>query len=125
MLIATIYFLYAFFGSGGSLEIETLFTDIKEQVEHAVADEDTRDRILDLSKDLAKQLEKNQDAFKNELDDLLELQKDYGATPDAYAKNAVEVEKTLFERYHDVLNTRSAMKKELSEAEWNAIFGSD
>lgn len=120
MIIGTIALFMLLFGAAG---IDTLFSDLaKKEIKHAVGDPDARSEIHDLSKQLGKDLEENAKQWDARIDQLLEVQHDYGSLPADFEAQAQHLEIILPERHKLVLATRSRMKALMSEEEWAAVF---
>jgi hypothetical protein len=123
MLIATITALILIFGGGGSLENYLL--NIKKPAKAAVEEKATVKELVSLSKDLGKQL-------KTANKDLTELQTQF---VDLHAKQNLTQQDfeplidAMLDIEHsaqqEILDTREAMKKLLTEDEWQQIFATD
>jgi hypothetical protein len=123
MLIATITALILIFGGGGSLEHYLL--NIKKPAKAAVEEKATVKELVSLSKDLGKQL-------KTANKDLTELQTqfvDLHAKQDLTQQDFEPLIDAMLDIEHsaqqEILDTREAMKKLLTEDEWQQIFSKD
>jgi len=120
MIIATVALFMLLFGAAG---IDTLFSDIgKKEVKHVVSDADARSEILDLSKQLGKDLKENEKEWDARLDQFLEVVSAYGSLPADFEAQAQHLELILENRHRMVLETRSRMKAFMSAEEWDAVF---
>ena len=120
MIIATITALIILFGGGGSLESYLL--DIKKPVKNAVEDKETVKAVLNLSKDLGKQLKAQNKEITKLRDNFLDLHTKHDSNSadfEAYIDKLITVRK---EGQKHILDTRSAMKNLMMREEWTEVF---
>lgn len=121
-MILSLIALYILIFGGGS-GIETLFNGLSDdEVEDALKDDDARAKLLELSKQLDKDLAENDKAWQKRCDTLLLVQHDYGSLPVDFEAQFEHLENRMIERQQEVLKTRSAMKKLMSAEEWDKLF---
>ena len=120
MLIASIAALMMLFGGGSSLENYLLH--IKKPVKAAVENKVTVNEVLDLSKELGKQLKAQNKEITKLRDSFLDLHTDYATTSadfEAYINQLI----TAHEKgQKHILDTRSAMKNLMTREEWTEVF---
>ena len=120
MIIATITALIILFGGGGSLESYLL--DIKKPVKNAVEDKETVKAVLNLSKDLGKQLKAQNKEITKLRENFLDLHTNYDAESadmEAYIDRLIIVRET---GQKHILDTQSAMKDLMTREEWTKVF---
>ena len=120
MIIATIAALTMLFGGGDSLENYLL--NIKKPLKTTVENKVTVDEVLDLSKELGKQLKAQNKKITKLRESFLDLHTKYDtkqADFDAYIGKIVD---TRDEGQQQILDTRFAMKNLMSQEEWIEVF---
>lgn len=121
-MIISIIALYLFI-FGGATGIATLFNGLdKKDVNSALDDSVRSASILDLSEQLDGDLGDNEKLWDAQRDNVVTVLKDYRALPADFQAQAQHAERLLSERHQMVLRTRAAMKKLMSEDEWNVVF---
>ena len=122
MLIAiSSLILLLFFGVGGK-SVDHYLVDIKKPVKQVVEDEGRRAQILQLSKDLEKNLRQHGKAWSKAADGFLTIQADHDATPEDFAAETQRIEELLEQRQQIVLTTRKEMRALMTEQEWEVVF---
>jgi hypothetical protein len=119
MLIATITVLILIFG-GGNLEF--YLTNLKKPVKEHVVDKERRDAILEAGKELEKELKGLAKDIEEHFEELIEVHGEYESTTADYLAASAKLkadQNTLAER---VLDTRDAMKENMTRAEWEQVF---
>ena len=119
MLIATITALMLIFG-GGNLEF--YLTNLKKPVKEYVVDKERRDAILEAGKELEKELKVLSKDIGEHFEELIEVHAEYESTTDDYlaAGNPLKADQNRLTML--VLDTRDAMKENMTRAEWEAVF---
>jgi hypothetical protein len=120
MLIASIAALMLLFGGGDSLENYLLH--IKKPVKAAVENKVTVNEVLDLSKELGKQLKAQNKKITKLKSSFLDLHTKYDAKPadiEAYIDKLITARE---EGQKHILYTRSAMKNLMTREEWTEVF---
>ena len=123
MIVGTIALLMMLFGADGTLENYLL--NIKKPVKAAVESKQTANEVIELSKDLSKELKTENKEITELKKVFLDLHTNYTATQsdfDAVLKKMITVRNA---GQKEILDTRFAMKDLLSETEWNAVFGTE
>ena len=119
MLIATITALMLIFG-GGNLEF--YLTNLKKPVKEHVVDKERRDAILEAGKELEKELKVLSKDIEEHFEEVIEVHAEYESTTDDYlaAGNRLKADQNRLTML--VLDTRDAMKENMTRAEWEAVF---
>jgi septal ring factor EnvC (AmiA/AmiB activator) len=120
MLIASIAALMLLFGGGNSLENYLLH--IKKPVKAAVESKVTVNEVLDLSKELGKQLKAQNKEITKLRGSILDLHPKYDAKSadiEAYIDKLITAHE---EGQKQILDTRSAMKNLMTREEWTKVF---
>lgn len=120
MVIATIAVLMLLFGGGDSLENYLL--NIKKPVKATVENKVTVDEVLDLSKELGKQLKAQNKKVVKLTESFLDLHTEYDAKPvdiEAYIDKMFNLRE---EGQKQILDTRFAMKNLMTQEEWIEVF---
>jgi len=120
MLIATITALMFLFGGGDSLENYLLH--IKKPVKATVESKVTVNEVLDLSKELGKQLKAQNKEITKLRDSFLDLHTKYDAKPDDIEAHIDKLRIAREEGQKHILDTRSAMKNHMTREEWTEVF---
>ena len=120
MLIATITALFLLFGGGDSLE--HYLVDIKKPLKAAVESKDKVNQVLDLSKELGKQLKTKNKELAELRDSFLGLHTKYNATPAELEAYIDKLMSTREEGQKQILDTRTAMKNLMTREEWTEVF---
>ncbi len=118
MIIATIAALTILFGGG----VETYLLNIKKPVKVAVESKVTVNEVLDLSKELGKQLKVKNKEITKLRDSFLDLHTKYGAEPADLEYYIDKLITTREEGQKYILDTRSDMKKLMTKEEWTEVF---
>lgn len=120
MIIATITLLMLLFGGGGSLENYLL--NIKTPVKAAVESKDTVNEVIDLSKELKKQLKTQNKEIIELRENFLDIHTNYDADSadfEAYLDSLMAARET---GQKHILDARTAMKGLMTKEEWGKIF---
>ena len=120
MIIATITVLMMLFGSGDSLENYLLH--IKKPLKAAVESKVTVNEVLDLSKELGKQLKAQNKEITKLKESFLDLHTNYDAKS---ADFETVIDKMIAARedgQEHILDARSAMKDLMTKEEWTEVF---
>ena len=120
MLIATIAALLLLFGGGDSLENYLL--NIKKPVKAAVDNTVTVDEVLDLSKELGKQLKVQNKKIVKLRESFLDLHTKYDAKQADYEAYIGKMINAREEGQKQILDTRFAMKNLMTQEEWIEVF---
>ena len=120
MLIASIAALMLLFGGGNSLENYLLH--IKKPVKAAVESKVTVNEVLDLSKELGKQLKAQNKEITKLRDSFLDLHTKYDAKPADIEAHIDKLRIAREEGQKHILDTRSAMKNHMTRKEWTEVF---
>ena len=120
MLIASIAALMMLFGGGSSLENYLLH--IKKPVKAAVENKVTVNEVLDLSKELGKQLKAQNKEITKLRDSFLDLHTKYGTTSAAFEAYTGQLITAHEKGQKHILDTRSAMKNLMTREEWAEVF---
>jgi len=118
MLIATIAAIMFLFGGG----VETYLLDIQKPVKAAVESKATVNEVLDLSKELGKQLKVKNKEITKLRDSFLDLHTKYDAEPADLEYYIDKLITTREEGQKYILDTRSDMKKLMTREEWTEVF---
>ena len=120
MIIATITLLMLLFGGGGSLENYLL--NIKKPVTAAVESKDTANEVIDLSKELKKQLKVQNKEITELRENFLDLHTNHDAESadfEAYLDRLMNARKT---GQKHILDARMSMKDLMTKEEWTEVF---
>jgi hypothetical protein len=120
MIIATIAVLTMLFGGGGSLENYLL--NIKKPLKAVVESKVTVNDVLDLSKELGKQLKVQNKEITKLRDSFLDLHTKYDAKLVDFEDYIDELVTAREEGQKQILDTRSAMKNLMTREEWTEVF---
>ena len=120
MLIATIAALMMLFGGGSSLENYLLH--IKKPVKAAVENKVTVNEVLDLSKELGKQLKAQNKEITKLRDSFLDLHTKYDTTSADFQTYINQLITAPEKGQKHILDTRSAMKNLMTREEWTEVF---
>jgi len=120
MLIASIAALMLLFGGGNSLENYLLH--IKKPVKAAVESKVTVNEVLDLSKELGKQLKAQNKEITKLRDSFLDLHTKYDAKPADIEAHIDKLATAREEGQKHILDARSAMKNLMTREEWTKVF---
>ena len=120
MLIATITALMFLFGGGDSLENYLLH--IKKPVKATVESKVTVNEVLDLSKELGKQLKAQNKEITKLRDSFLDLHTKYDTESGDFDSYIDKLITARGEGQMYILDTRSDMKKLMTREEWTAVF---
>jgi peptidoglycan hydrolase CwlO-like protein len=119
MLIATITALILIFG-GGNLEF--YLTNLKKPVKEHVADKERRDAILDAGKELKKELKALTKDVEDHFEDIIKVHAEYESTTADYQAAGAKLKADQNRLTELVLDARDEMKKNMTRAEWEAVF---
>ena len=119
MLVA-IATLILIFGGGGSLENYLL--NIKKPVKAAVESKVTVNDVLDLSKELGKQLKAQNKEITKLKERFLDLHTNYDAKSVDFVAVIDKIIAAREEGQTHILDTRSAMKDLMTKEEWTEVF---
>ena len=120
MIIATLTILMLLFGGGGSLENYLL--NIKKPVTAAVESKETVNEVIDLSKELKKQLKVQNKEITDLRESFLDLHTNHDAESDdfeAYLDRLMIARET---GQQQILDARMAMKDLMTQEEWTEVF---
>ncbi len=120
MIIATITALMFLFGGGGSLE--SYLQNIKKPVKAAVESKVTVNDVLDLSKELGKQLKAQNKEITKLKERFLDLHTNYDAKSVDFVAVIDKIIAAREEGQTHILDTRSAMKDLMTKEEWTEVF---
>jgi hypothetical protein len=125
MLIATLTtLLLVSLGLGGA-QLDNVFVDIKKPVKQTVTDRERRDQILEVRAELQKTLNKNQKAWKKQVEDFLDVQDDYSSTEADFDEQQARISELLTAKAQTVLDARDRMKALMTREEWEQVFAGD
>ena len=119
MLIATITALMLIFG-GGNLEF--YLTNLKKPVKEYVVDKERRDAILEAGKELEQELKVLSKDIEEHFEGLIEVHAEYESTTADYLAAGDRLKADQNTLAGLVLDTRDAMKENMTRAEWEAVF---
>ena len=119
MLIATITALILIFG-GGNLEF--YLTNLKKPVKEYVVDKERRDAILEAGKELEKELKGLSKDIEEHFEELIEMHGEYESTTKDYLAAGAKLKADQNTLAGLVLDTRDAMKENMTRAEWEQVF---
>ena len=119
MLIATITALILIFG-GGNLEF--YLTNLKKPVKEHVVDKERRDAILEAGKELKKELKGLSKEIEEHFEELIEMHGEYESTTGDYLAAGAKLKADQNTLAGLVLDTRDAMKENMTRAEWEQVF---
>ena len=120
MIVATLTILMLLFGGGGSLENYLL--NIKKPVTAAVENKETVNEVIDLSKELKKQLKVQNKEITDLRESFLDLHTNHDAESDdfeAYLDRLMIARET---GQQQILDARMAMKDLMTQEEWTEVF---
>ncbi len=120
MLIATIAAIMLLFGGGDSLENYLL--NIKKPLKANVENKVTVDEILDLSKELGKQLKAQNKKITKLRENFLDLHTKYDAKQADFDAYIGKIVNARHEGQQQILDTRFAMKNLMTQEEWIEVF---
>ena len=120
MIIATITVLMLLFGGGDSLENYLLH--IKKPVKASVESKVTVNEVLDLSKELGKQLKAQNKEITNLKKSFLDLHMDYDSKSADFEALIDKMIPAREEGQKHILDTRFAMKNIMTKEEWTEVF---
>ena len=120
MVIATIAVLMLLFGGGDSLENYLL--NIKKPVKATVENKVTVDEVLDLSKELGKQLKAQNKRIVKLRESFLDLHTKYDAKQADIEAYIDKINSAREEGQTQILDTRFAMKNLMTQEEWIEVF---
>jgi len=120
MIIATITLLTLLFGGGGSLE--NYLIDIKKPVKAAVESKTTVNEVLDLSKELGKQLKAQNKEITKLRENFLDLHSDFDTKSDDFEAVIDKLMAAREEGQEHILDARSNMKNLMKKEEWTEVF---
>ena len=125
MLIATLTtLLLVSLGLGGA-KLDNVFVDIKKPVKQTVTDKERRDQILEARAELEKTLNRNQKAWKKQVEAFLDVQDDYSSTEADFDEQQARISELLTAKHEAVLDARDAMKELMTREEWEQVFAGD
>ena len=119
MLIATITALILIFG-GGNLEF--YLTNLKKPVKEHVVDKERRDAILEAGKELEKELKILSKDIEAHFGELIEVHAEYESTSEDYLAAGAALKADQNTLAGLVLDTRDAMKENMTRSEWEQVF---
>jgi hypothetical protein len=119
MLIATITALILIFG-GGNLEF--YLTNLKTPIKEHVAEKERRDAILDAGKALEKELKELTKDVEDHFEEMINVHADYESPTEAYLAAGAKLKADQNRLTELVLDARDEMKKNMTRAEWTAVF---
>lgn len=122
MLIATLTtLLLVSLGLGGA-KLDNVFVDIKKPVKQTVTEKDRRSEILDVRSELEKTLNRNQKAWKKQINEFLDVQDDYSSTEADFDEQQARISELLTAKAQTVLDARERMKSLMTREEWEQVF---
>ena len=125
MLIATLTtLLLVSLGLGGA-KLDNVFVDIKKPVKQTVTEKDRRSEILDVRSELEKTLNRNQKAWKKQINEFLDVQDDYSSTEADFDEQQARISELLTAKAQTVLDARDRMKALMTREEWEQVFAGD
>lgn len=119
MLIATITALILIFGSGN---LEFYLTNLKKPVKEYVVDEVRRDAILEAGKELEEELKGLSKDIEEHFEELIEVHAEYKSATGDYPAAGAMLKTDQNKLTMLVLDTRDAMKENMTRAEWEQVF---
>lgn len=118
MLIATLTALYIIFGGG----LGHFLVNSDKAIKAAVEDKARCSEILDITKELSKDLKKERKVYFEAVEDCLELHQDYETTSDDFDTQFEKVMEQQQQLIDTTLDARDEMHQRMKADEWHAVF---
>ena len=118
--VTTATILMLVFGTGGGLGHYLVNSD--KAIKTAVEDKPRRSEVLDITKQLAKDLKKERKVYIAAVEDYLELHQNYETTPDEFDGQLEEIMGQQQQLIETTLDAREAMKEQMTVDEWHSVF---
>lgn len=108
---------------GGGKGLGHYLANSDKAIKQAVEDKERRSEILKVTKQFSKDLKKEQKAYSSSVEDWLDLHQNYETMPEDFNSQADEIMKQQHRMIETILDTREAMKSNMTAEEWRQVFG--
>ncbi len=119
MIVATVTALLLIFGGGG---LGNYLVNADKAIKKTIEDKRERQEVLAITKQLGKDLKKENQVFFDAIDDMLELPQDHHASPEAFDKQADVIAAQQQHLIDFTLDAREQMRKRMTADQWHAVF---
>ena len=97
-------------------------TDSDKTIKKVVIEKERRNDILDVTKQLSKDLKKQRKAYLGSVDEWLSLHQDYEATPEDFTSKLEVIKDQQQQIMKTTLDARDEMHMRMTPDEWQEIF---
>ena len=118
--VTTATILMLVFGTGGGLGHYLVNSD--KAIKTAVEDKPRRSEVLDITKQLSKDLKKERKVYIAAVEDYLELHQNYETTPDEFDAQLEEILGQQQQLIETTLDARDEMHERMKADEWHSVF---
>ena len=118
--VTTATILMLVFGTGGGLGHYLVNSD--KAIKTAVEDKPRRSEVLDITKQLSKDMKKERKVYIAAVEDYLELHQNYETTPDEFDAQLEEILGQQQQLIETTLDARDEMHERMKAEEWQSVF---
>ena len=118
--VTTATILLLVFGTGGGLGHYLVNSD--KAIKTVVEDKPRRSELMDITKQLGKDLKKERKVYIAAVEDFLDLHQTYETTPDEFDAQLEEILGQQQQLIETTLDARDKMHENMTADEWHSVF---
>jgi predicted nucleic acid-binding Zn-ribbon protein len=122
MLVALIL-SFLFLGFSGDLPGKEFIDTLDDLVKESISEPERRNEIKSLVSDMEKELKGFSNQLKNSSKEIAELNRDHSSTREDFEEVLDALNAGRISSQEKILEIRFKMKKRMSRAEWQTVFG--